>query len=980
MKDILAKLAALEGPAKTTLTENSVQEAAKWRQGYSASGHPPGFKHKNGEVGPVGGTYTNEPSGYDGETKKVPVDKYRSQEDQLNGRDLTKLSTGGKPLQPKNAQKNLKAAIIQSKGKHGPVGNLPESEENNRPAFGKRDWEAEAEDKPHDKFLAYKAKGGKLSRSQWEEDRANGAEEVNEMWGDSDHAPDKMSKSAEAKHVAKLKARNMQKKKSAPTNKDNTNKNLDEAPSLAAMGHAAERDFAGSNERQPIQQSPASPQSRKCYIVQKGTNKKIGQGYPDFRAATMARAKMPNPDQYSLVKEDGTRISEKQLTELSKHTLGSYAKKSNAARSNASMDDGKADRRGTGVMKSLDKLAGKKAGTLKGKAVTARWDAAQKSPNAAVSKAKFDKSVDKAVGESRVQRRRSFAIIVEGVKFNVSDSGLAKVLKRFPHEVATFKDGGDMGDHLYDALYDHYCNNGEMPYGTMKARDGDPYEWVSQKLDQELSYDTGLSEGTDNVNPELQSILDKYPHEAKQFTEFGEMDDGPMYEEFYDHYLNAGEMPYGIAKARTGDPVQWVAEQLEKDLGLSDNSAPEFDSARELSSHERFTPEGVAGDIMPEASNFDGDYSDEALGIGADDSDSDEDYTDYSMRQGEMGNPDRMQSLNDESVDPDMDPSDDLLTETDPAEITSTLTELGLDEGLDFFFDGGDLVAIGRSTARVIMNALTASGTASSISNIDGEEVHIKLGNSPDLEEASLGDDFMSMINGMKNKDGSQRFPGARIVTQDQKRQERAELDAKRAADAAARPPSTGPGPDLYGKDGWNSQEQGYGYGRYMGDSKINTKAPLNENVNMNITASGEEDVLGIIRKLSGLSGNAEPEAHSIEAEVIAEPQQMSIRDMMSMLHQDGQDIVDPTGGEIGAGPESVEVEVEEDEYANAPDPSVHTSTTDMINQGNDLNRPKKQFTRAQPGDNPMAAQTPMQETRELLKQYASILKDLRTK
>jgi alpha-D-ribose 1-methylphosphonate 5-triphosphate synthase subunit PhnI len=100
----------------------------------------------------------------------------------------------------------------------------------------------------------------------------------------------------------------------------------------------------------------------------------------------------------------------------------------------------------------------------------------------------------------------------------------------------------------------------------------------------------------------------------------------------------------------------------------------------------------------------------------------------------------------------------------------------------------------------------------------------------------------------------------------------------------------------------------------------------------------------------------------------------------MSMLHQDGQDIVDPTGGEIGAGPESVEVEVEEDEYANAPDPSVHTSTTDMINQGNDLNRPKKQFTRAQPGDNPMAAQTPMQETRELLKQYASILKDLRTK
>lgn len=108
--------------------EESVNEAAKWRQGYSASGHPAGYKHKDGQVGPVGGTFTHEPSGYDGETSKVPVQKHRDQEDQLKGRELTKLSTTGKPLQPRNAQRNLKAAIIQSKGKHGPVGKLPESE------------------------------------------------------------------------------------------------------------------------------------------------------------------------------------------------------------------------------------------------------------------------------------------------------------------------------------------------------------------------------------------------------------------------------------------------------------------------------------------------------------------------------------------------------------------------------------------------------------------------------------------------------------------------------------------------------------------------------------------------------------------------------------------------------------------------------------------------------------------------------------
>ena len=104
----------------------SISEAAKWRQGYSASGHPAGYKHKSGDVGPLGGTFTNEPSGYDGDTKKVPVQKHRDKSDELADRANTKLSTSGKPLLPKNAQRNLKSAIKQSLGKHGPVGILPE--------------------------------------------------------------------------------------------------------------------------------------------------------------------------------------------------------------------------------------------------------------------------------------------------------------------------------------------------------------------------------------------------------------------------------------------------------------------------------------------------------------------------------------------------------------------------------------------------------------------------------------------------------------------------------------------------------------------------------------------------------------------------------------------------------------------------------------------------------------------------------------
>ena len=39
-------------------------------------------------------------------------------------------------------------------------------------------------------------------------------------------------------------------------------------------------------------------------------------------------------------------------------------------------------------------------------------------------------------------------------------------------------------------LFEYFCNSGEMPYGTMKARDGDPDEWIADRLiELELVYD-----------------------------------------------------------------------------------------------------------------------------------------------------------------------------------------------------------------------------------------------------------------------------------------------------------------------------------------------------------------------------------------------------------------------------------------------------------------------------------------------------------
>jgi hypothetical protein len=69
---------------------------------------------------------------------------------------------------------------------------------------------------------------------------------------------------------------------------------------------------------------------------------------------------------------------------------------------------------------------------------------------------------------------------------------LEHILNRFKHEVKNFEANGDLDDDLYHALYDYYSDNGEMPYGTMKARTGDPYNWISDRLADELGVTENL--------------------------------------------------------------------------------------------------------------------------------------------------------------------------------------------------------------------------------------------------------------------------------------------------------------------------------------------------------------------------------------------------------------------------------------------------------------------------------------------------------
>ena len=88
-------------------------------------------------------------------------------------------------------------------------------------------------------------------------------------------------------------------------------------------------------------------------------------------------------------------------------------------------------------------------------------------------------------------RRAAGLLTEEELKENVlnDDTGetIDHILNRFKHEVKKFKQGGELDDDLYHALFDYYCDSGDMPYGTAKARDGDPYEWVAQNLESQLT-------------------------------------------------------------------------------------------------------------------------------------------------------------------------------------------------------------------------------------------------------------------------------------------------------------------------------------------------------------------------------------------------------------------------------------------------------------------------------------------------------------
>ena len=96
--------------------------------------------------------------------------------------------------------------------------------------------------------------------------------------------------------------------------------------------------------------------------------------------------------------------------------------------------------------------------------------------------------------------------VAEAVSMNTAQNTetMQHIISRFKHEVKNFVNGDDLDTDLYHALYDYYSDHGEIPYGIAKARDGDPYEWVTQRFDRDVN--DYVTEGVDRK--EVNSLVE----------------------------------------------------------------------------------------------------------------------------------------------------------------------------------------------------------------------------------------------------------------------------------------------------------------------------------------------------------------------------------------------------------------------------------------------------------------------------------------
>lgn len=158
-----------------------------------------------------------------------------------------------------------------------------------------------------------------------------------------------------------------------------------------------------------------------------------------------------------------------------------------------------------------------------------------------------------------------------GAKKKVTEgySGIDAIVDKFGKaKILAWLDGKD-DDKLQQALYDYYCDSGEMPYGTMKARDGDPDNWIADRFPDDLASEGYIDKKTYKWIAQEGLVNEfKYGGPAKDDADEEEVVKQP----------GGKKYKVGLLDSRFSTVYQFMIYQALLDLGIPDealNRAPQ---------------------------------------------------------------------------------------------------------------------------------------------------------------------------------------------------------------------------------------------------------------------------------------------------------------------------------------------------------------------------------------------------------------------
>ena len=173
------------------------------------------------------------------------------------------------------------------------------------------------------------------------------------------------------------------------------------------------------------------------------------------------------------------------------------------------------------------------------------------------------KAVDESLDSLRDVLRNAGVTVTEGVLTDSTGSTLEHIKDTFKRDVKDFVQSGEMSDHLFQALYDYYFD--DMPYGTKKARDGDPYEWISDRFAEDMGLEENL------IAPMIEPVAEcNYTMEGDYCPEHGLAECGGMSFGLGEELSRLKELATGqISNVNGGEtsPVQAPTDIKSTDIG-----------------------------------------------------------------------------------------------------------------------------------------------------------------------------------------------------------------------------------------------------------------------------------------------------------------------------------------------------------------------------------------------------------------------------